>query len=482
MKWLGYVVYAIYVILTLWLLIYAIAQLHLMHHARVRRKRAAQRRPSVLPFVSVQVPVYNERYVIEGLLESLAALDYPKHLYEIQVLDDSTDETSELIDRQAVLLTERGVNITVVRRDTRTGYKAGALQHGLALCKGDLVAIFDADFRPPPSFLMLLVPYFNDEKVGLVQARWGHINRGENFLTRIQTYLLDMHFMVEQEGRYQAGYFINFCGTAGIWRRKCITEAGGWDGSVLSEDLDLSYRAQLKGWKILYDKDVEVPALLPAQVPAFRIQQFRWTKGIAQIAKKVLRPLWKKPLPFGKKLHGSFHLLGSVSFVCLFINAILTVPLLMLRNHYPEFVQLTNYTAIGALNLAALAFLYYKSSTEHIGKGTNFLIHYPLFLLVYLAMSVQNSIAVIQGLVGVHSPFVRTPKDPSGAMGGHSYVKRTVNWISLLEAGLLAYFLYAIGLSFYLRDYFLLFFFVLMSGGLSILVYHSFMPQKQLAA
>lgn len=471
MKWIGYVLYGIYVATMFWLLFSAIVQLHLLWHSR-RQKKKAPLILDELPFVSIQVPVYNEKYVIEGLLASLATLDYPKHLFEIQVLDDSTDETSFIIDRRAAVMIEEGITISVVRRQDRQGYKAGALQHGLPLCKGEFIAIFDADFRPPQNFLLSLLPHFSNSKVGLAQARWGHINREQNFLTRIQTYLLDMHFTVEQEGRYNAGYFINFCGTAGIWRKQCIVDAGGWDGSVLSEDLDLSYRAQLKGWKIIYDKDVVAPAQLPAMVEAFKIQQFRWTKGIAQIARKTLHQVWNRHLPPAKKVHSIFHLLGSFTFVCLFVNAVLTVPMLRLRHEYPEFVILTDYTAIGVINLVALAYLYYVSAEPVPQKALRFLFNYPLFIMVYLAMSVQNTVAVLQGLAGQRSPFIRTPKS-NAVSTSNTYVQKKVGWITMLETGLLAYFLYGICLSISFGDYFLLMFFILMSGGLGILLYQT---------
>ena len=475
MKAIGYVLYGIYVLTILWLLLTAFIQLHLLWHSR-RQKNKSRRTLSSLPFVSVQVPVYNERFVIEGLLRSLAELDYPKDRYEIQVLDDSTDDTTTIVDNVAAELKQQGYDISVVRRTNRQGFKAGALQHGLTFCKGELVAIFDADFRPPQNFLHLLLPYFDDENVGLAQARWGHLNREQNFLTRIQTYLLDMHFGVEQEGRFKAGYFINFCGTAGIWRKQCIV-AGGWDGTVLSEDLDLSYRAQLKGWKIIFDKEVIVPAQLPAVVEAFKIQQFRWTKGIAQIAKKTLRSVWYMHLPFSKKLHGVAHLLGSFTFVCLFVNAVLTVPMLQLRIAYEEFIPLTNLTAIGVINLAALAYLYYASAEDRPRKAISFLLNYPVFVVIYLAMSVQNTVAVLQGFMGMQSPFVRTPKaDTTGLQ--NAYVQRKVNWISVLEMTLLLYFLYGIGLSMHYSDYFLLSFFVLMVAGLSILLYQTLPPLR----
>ena len=477
MKLLGLVVLGIYLASTTWLLITAFAQLHLLYLAK-KQKSLFRKSIGVLPFVTIQLPVYNEKYVIDDLLHSISQLDYPKHLFEIQILDDSTDETSAIIDQISSRLKSEGYDLSVLRRTDRKEFKAGALQYGLQYAKGDLIAIFDADFRPAPKFLKEMTPHFQHAKVGLVQAKWGHLNKEQNFLTRIQTYLLDMHFLVEQAGRYNADYFINFCGTAGIWRRQCIVDAGGWDGKVLSEDLDLSYRAQLKGWKIVYDKTVEVKAQLPSVIEAFKIQQFRWTKGMAQTAKKTLHAVWHMQLPPLKKMHSMFHLLGSFTFVCLFINALLTVPLLLLRNYYSGFVQLTNYTAIGVLNLGALAFLYYKSCTTEQKSIGKFLLNYPLFMVVYLAMSIQNTIAVLQGVFGMRTPFVRTPKFNDNKQADNSYVNKKKSWLNYLELGLLVYFIAGIGLSLWLKDYFMIMFFLMISTGLSILLYHSFSVSK----
>lgn len=473
MKEVGYVLYGLYVLTILWLLITSLVQLHLLWHSRKRKKGEINFVPSELPFISIQVPVYNEKYVIEGLLQSLAQFDYPKDLYEIQILDDSTDETSFIIDQQVTQLEKEALAISVLRRGSRQGFKAGALQYGLPFCKGDLIAIFDADFRPPKDFLKTLLPHFKEDKVGLVQARWGHLNKEQNFLTRIQTFLLDTYFSVEQAGRHNAGYFTNFCGTAGIWRKQCIVDAGNWDGSVLSEDLDLSYRAQLKGWQMVYEPNMVVPAELPAVMEAFKIQQFRWTKGIAQTSRKTLRQILALPLPLGKKLHSIFHLLSSFLFLCLLLNALLTVPLLIWRNQYEEFVDLTNLTAISGINLLTLSFLYYQGTKGTHRKPSQFFINYPIFLVVYLGMSAQNAVAALQGLLGYSSAFVRTPKFSATGATKTNYLAKKISWTTFWELGLLTYFLAGIGLSFYLDDYFLLLFFCMISWGLMILIYQS---------
>lgn len=479
LKIVGYILFGIYALSSLWLMLNGLVQLHLLWH--YKRRKAVQKNaaalPAVLPRISIQVPVYNEKYVIARLLQALVQFDYPKDGFEIQVLDDSTDETSFIIDETAKQLQAKNININVVRRQDRSGFKAGALQYGLPRCTGELIAIFDADFIPDPHFLKNLVPYFSNPKTGLVQARWGHLNEDENGLTRIQTFLLDTHFSVEQTGRSEAGYFINFCGTAGIWRKRCIEEAGGWDGTVLSEDLDLSYRAQLNGWKLVYAQEIEVPAELPSVIEAFKIQQFRWTKGMAQISKKTLKQLIGTTLPVGKKLHGVFHLLGSAVFVCLFINAVLAVPLLLFRNLYPEFINLTRYTAISSVNLIALTLFYYNGtkSNEH-SAAIKFFTHFPFFMVVYMGLSVQNAVAVVQGFWGSSSVFVRTPKSAVTAAHNNSYLKNGFNWINGLEVASLCYFGYGIYLSIYLNDYSMMLFFLMIGYGLGFIVYQSLKP------
>ena len=249
------------------------------------------------PFVTVQLPVYNEAHVVGRLIDACAALSYPRHLFEIQILDDSDDETSRIVADRVRRWKADGIDMVHLQRTSRDGYKAGALKHGTTFAKGDVIAIFDADFLPNKDFLERTVPHFAASNVGMVQARWGHINQRHSLLTRIQAFGLDAHFAVEQRVRSFIDCFINFNGTAGIWRRACIEDAGGWSSDTLTEDLDLSYRAQLKGWKFVFDFDIEVPAELPVSMNAFRNQQFRWTKGARQTARKILVPLWKSSHP-----------------------------------------------------------------------------------------------------------------------------------------------------------------------------------------
>ena len=477
-KELGYLVYGIYVVLTAWLLLNGILQLHLWRLAKKTGQKQPDDLSGLLPFVSIQAPVYNEKYVVEGLLVSLCNLDYPKELFEILVLDDSTDETSILIDTKVATLAAAGFQIRTIRRRRRTGYKAGALQESLSLCRGHFIAIFDADFRPQPTFLTDLLPSFSDPNVGLVQARWGHLNREQNFLTRVQAFLLDTYFSVEQAGRSNGGYFTNFCGTAGIWRKECIVDAGGWDGTVLSEDLDLSYRAQLKEWKIVFREDKQIPAELPAVAWAFKMQQFRWTKGIMQVFRKNSGDVWKASLPFSKKLHAFFHLSGSFVFPCLLVNSLLSLPLLLFRYRFPEFVALTNISAIGGLNLLFLTWIF-SYGTKNGTSNAQFSRYYPIFLLVYMGLSVQNTVAVLQGMVGKPSAFLRTPKFHQNKAAVSAYLPQKWDVVNWLEVFFLLYFIAGILLSFYVGDYFFLLLFVMMATGLAILVFHAPWQRKK---
>ncbi len=469
MKEFGYVLFGIYALLTGWLLLNSILQWHLWRRARKAKPVAPPLPQGPLPFVTVQVPVYNEKYVVEGLLDCLGKLHYPKDLFEVLVLDDSTDETGYLLAQKLAFLQAQGINAKRINRTNRTGYKAGALQQSIGQCRGELIAIFDADFRPAPDFLLRLVPHFANPAVGIVQSRWAHLNRGQNFLTRVQSYLLDTYFTVEQAGRQQAGYFSNFCGTAGLWRKQCIVDAGGWDGNVLSEDLDLSYRAQLRGWKMVYDAGTAVPAELPATVEAFKVQQARWTKGIIQTFCKNGKSLLKAPLQPAKKFHAFFHLLSSLVFPCLFINSFLALPLLLLRQVYPEFIALTNFAAIGGVNLILLTAIFYRG-VKSTGGDDRFTLYYPVFLVVYMALSVQNTVGVVQGLLGRRSAFVRTPKFAGRTADESTYKGDAKGKTVLLELAMLIFYSAAAAISIVVGDFFFLLLFVMMGSGLAILL------------
>ena len=308
--------------------------LHRYHLVFLRRRHRAQRPVPVtgdLPFVTVQLPVYNERHVVLRLLHAVSELDYPRHLLEVQVLDDSSDDTSDKIASVVPRLRAAGLDIHHVQRPTREGFKAGALAHGLRSARGGIVAIFDADFCPTPDALLRFVPYFTDPRVGMVQARWGHLNRDESLLTRTQALFLDGHFLVEHVARSRSGRFFNFNGTAGAWRRACIDDAGGWQGDTLTEDLDLSYRAQLRGWRFCFLEDLVVPAELPSTMNAYKAQQYRWAKGSIQTAMKLLVAILRAPIRPRQKVEAVFHLTNNLNYLMMLMTTVLVVPTLGLR-------------------------------------------------------------------------------------------------------------------------------------------------------
>jgi cellulose synthase/poly-beta-1,6-N-acetylglucosamine synthase-like glycosyltransferase len=285
--------------------------------------------------VTIQLPLYNEQYVAERLIDAVCKIDYPKHLLEIQVLDDSTDETVDIVDNLVNQQRNDGFDIHHLRRENRKGFKAGALKEGLRRAKGSLIAIFDADFVPNPDFLKNTLRYFTNPKIGMVQTRWEHINEDYSILTRIQALALNGHFVMEQPIRNKAGFFINFNGTGGVWRKECIEDAGNWHDDTITEDLDLSYRAQLNGWKFVYLRDITTPAELPAEMNALKAQQFRWTKGAIETAKKMLPKVWQAKIPLRIKLQSTFHLTNNIVFPFILIAGILNVPLVFIKNSGP---------------------------------------------------------------------------------------------------------------------------------------------------
>lgn len=466
--WISVICLGFYLFCGIWFLCGSALQLHLLWHAK--RKGSPATRAAVssegLPQITIQVPVYNERFVIARLLASLGTLDYPRHLFDIQVLDDSTDDTSVIIDQAVHTLQQKEIAVYIRRRKDRKGYKAGALQEGLPFCSGELIAIFDADFIPKPDFLKRMVTYFSDAAVGGVQGRWTHYNLNENPLTVIQSFLLDSHFNLEQTGRSAAGYFLNFNGTAGIWRKQCILDSGGWNGEILTEDLELSYRAQLKGWKFLYDNEITVPAELPADMNAFKSQQFRWAKGMAQTASKHLHSIHNTNVPAAKKIHAVFHLLSSLSFLAIMGNILMAAPILAARNYYPEFRQLSNIIMFTGITLPIICTYYYFGTITTLPRRT-FWKYLPLFLVIYLALSVQNSIAVIQGLFGHVSPFVRTPK--SSGTNQNTYAASQWTFINWFEVFIATYITGIIIFSVYWLDYLLVLFLLMTLIGLIIL-------------
>lgn len=382
----------------------------------IRARRASMQREtpaiSSWPDVLIQLPMYNEQYVAERIIRACAELDYEIGKVHIQVLDDSTDGTTAIVGKVVAELKAAGYPVAHVRRENREGFKAGALACGMTLSAAPFIAVFDADFIPPTNFLKRTIPWLhNDRSVGVVQARWGHLNECASLLTRVQALALDSHFTVEQGGRNAGGHFINFNGTAGVWRRQTITDAGGWESDTLTEDLDLSYRAQLRGWKFMYLPHVIVPAELPPDMNALKSQQYRWTKGAAECARKNLRRVLGTPnLGFSRTIHAVVHLLNSGVFLCIAGAAIFSIPLLFLMPSSDALRPVLLVSSGLFISTALFAFVYTTSQLDK-GKGMLALLYlYPAFLVMSLGLFIHNTIAVVQGYAGVRTPFIRTPK------------------------------------------------------------------------
>ncbi len=393
---------------------YALHRYHLVYLFHKHRPQRAQ--PAAAwrtPSITIQVPIYNERYVIAALLDSIRHLDYPRNCLEVQILDDSTDDTPRIVQRIVTDMRREGMEIHHLCRAERTGYKAGALAVGLDSARGELIAIFDADFRPPPGFLKQILPYFREEDVGMVQARWGYLNEDHSLLTRLQAMFLDAHFMIEHFVRHRSGRFFNFNGTAGVWRRTCIETAGGWQADTLTEDLDISYRAQLAGWRFVFAPEVVVPSELPVELAAFKTQQHRWAKGSVQTALKLLPAVLSSPHPWPVKLEALFHLAGNLAYL-LMIGLLLTLlPSLAARAGLGW--QALLWLELPVLLLATPSvFVFYLTARRALDRGRG-LLHIPPLMALGIGLAVNNSRAVLAALLGRTSEFRRTPKHGVGA-------------------------------------------------------------------
>jgi cellulose synthase/poly-beta-1,6-N-acetylglucosamine synthase-like glycosyltransferase len=405
--------------------------------------------------VTIQLPLYNELYVAERLINATCEIEYPKDKLEIQVLDDSTDETTEIVANIVKQKQAEGFDIKHIRRGTREGFKAGALKFGLERAKGEFVAIFDADFIPHKDFLKKTLSFFTDEKVGLVQTRWEHLNGDYSILTKAQALALDGHFVIEQTVRNKAGFFINFNGTGGIWRKSCIEDAGNWHADTLTEDLDLSYRAQLKGWRFVFLKDFTSPAELPSEINALKSQQFRWTKGAVETAKKILPLVWKSDIPLRVKLQSTFHLTNNLVFPFILLAAILNVPLIFIKNSGSH----EAYFAIMSIFVLAFisSFLFYMYAQKDIRTDwRKKIVLFPLFMAGSMGFAVNNSRAVIEGLLNRKSEFVRTPKfrleSEKDSWMGKKYLTRKVGFSVIVEALLAVYCLIGVLSSIYFME------------------------------
>jgi cellulose synthase/poly-beta-1,6-N-acetylglucosamine synthase-like glycosyltransferase len=425
--------------------LYSLAQGQLLVHFfkfRKTEKQVPYLIPNPWPKVTVQLPIYNELYVVERLIDAVAQLNYPSDLLQIQILDDSTDQTSELI--QAKLLAYPSVNFQYIHRTNRQGFKAGALREALPSAEGEFVAIFDADFVPDPDFLIKALPYFSSPQVGMVQSRWTHLNQNYSILTQLQAFALDAHFLIEQSGRNQQGAFINFNGTAGIWRKSCILDAGNWEEDTLTEDLDLSYRAQRKGWKFVYRPEIESPAELPPILSAIKSQQFRWTKGGAECAVKHAGKVLKENHPMGIKLHAFAHLFNSTIFIAILMTSFCSIGLwwgVQLKLIPLELFWASAISMIGFVLVAGVYLVSYLTAQQYSWKSiVGAVWKLPLFFSVSMGLALHNSQAVLEGLTGKKSPFIRTPKfnleAGSVSLQANAYRLRALPMSTWLEGGM----------------------------------------------
>jgi len=400
--------------------------------------------PERLPRVTIQLPIFNEMYVLERLLESVAAIRYPKELLEIQVLDDSTDETTAIARRAVERYSAQGFDIRYLHREDRTGYKAGALDAGLRSASGDFVLIFDADFIAPPDMLEKTLGHFADPQVGMVQARWGHINRDYSLLTEVQSIMLDGHFIMEHGARSRGGRFFNFNGTAGVWRRSVISDAGGWQHDTLTEDLDLSYRAQMRGWRFVYLPDLVAPAELPVEMNAFKTQQQRWAKGSVQVCKKLLPRILASPLPWREKVEATFHLTANLAFPLMLLLSALMFPAMVLRYSMGWAEMFVVDLPIFLAATASVCAFYAISQKEQFPSTWKSKLKYiPAVLGIGMGISINNAIAVLEALFGKQSEFMRTPKYRiEGACDDWKtkIYKGKANWIPYAELALACYF------------------------------------------
>ena len=448
--WVSKVIVGLYFFCLLLILFYSILQLSLAI-AYVRNKYKKRRGkvdeekpvydPKTTPKVTVQLPMFNELYVADRIIETVAAFDYPADKLQIQVLDDSTDETVDVIAKKVAEVAARGVNIQHIHRVDRVGYKAGALDEAMDRVEGDFIAIFDADFVPDKDFLQKTMPYFQDDNVGVVQTRWGHINKKYSILTELQAFGLNGHFAIEQGGRNASGHFINFNGTGGVWRKKCIEDAGGWEHDTLTEDLDLSYRAQIKGWKFKYLEDVIAPAELPITMSALKSQQHRWMKGGAECFVKMWKTIiTAKGVRFSDRIHGLSHLFNSSVFIFILLLSLLSLPILHIKDSFSDLNAVLVWGAIFLSSTLFLMFYYwhaYRDKTSNILLSfLRFLVRFFQFLVVSMGLALNNTVAVLEGYMGIKSSFVRTPKfnvNVKSEFKGNKYDKKSISILNIGE-------------------------------------------------
>ncbi|HKW98149.1 MAG TPA: glycosyltransferase [Bryobacteraceae bacterium] len=436
------------------------------------RKNATKepaRRFDQLPRVTIQLPIYNERYVVERLIDEVTKIEYPRDLLQIQVLDDSTDDTHLYAEALCERYRALGYPIEYHHRTDRVGFKAGALAEGLKSATGQFAAVFDADFIPPADFLMKTMHYFADPKVGVVQTRWSYLNRDYNFLTEVEAMLLDGHFILEHGARSRAGYFFNFNGTAGILRIAMIEDAGGWQADTLTEDSDLSYRAQLKGWRFVYVPGLDCPSELPVEMHGFQVQQSRWAKGLTQTARKILPQMFRANLPWRVKAEAFLHLTPNISYPLMLVVSALMLPVMIVRFYMGVFQMMfldlpliiASFWSISAFYIIAYRELYPKH-----WKRSVFLL--PMLMAIGVALTIINTRAVLEALVGIRSAFVRTPKyaiDGRPVSLEHKKYRRKSGWLPYIEIAVGSYFLYMISFAIDTYNYFAIPFLALFTAG-----------------
>jgi cellulose synthase/poly-beta-1,6-N-acetylglucosamine synthase-like glycosyltransferase len=420
----------------------------ILTYFRHRKKLAGPPIPfPTLPPVTIQLPLFNERYVLERLIDEVVKMDYPRELLQIQVLDDSTDDTHQFAEALCERYRNIGHNIEYKHRSNREGYKAGALQEGLKTATGEFVAVFDADFLPPTDFLTRTIHHFSDSKVGVVQTRWTYLNSDFNVLTEVQKVLLDGHFILEHGARSRAGYYFNFNGTAGILRKEMIADAGGWQHDTLTEDSDLSYRAQVRGWKFVYVPGVECPSELPVEMHGFQVQQFRWAKGLTQCAKKLLPGLCRANIPWRVKAEAFMHLTPNISYPLMVIISILMLPVMIVRFYMGAWEMVLLDLPLIVASFWSLSAFYLIAQRELDPKNWKRTIFFlPVLMAVGVGLTLNNTRAVLEAMFGVKSGFVRTPKYAIEGTGQKEMAvkkyKRRSGWLPYLELACGSYFLY----------------------------------------
>jgi len=484
MATIAYIALFIYCLALGYIMIYCLLQFHLLYYYKKKERPELfdfDKNKKTLPYVTIQLPIFNELYVTDRLIDSITKIDYPKDRLQIQVLDDSTDETMEISKKKVAEYQVKGFDIEWMHRVDRSGYKAGALKAAMPKVKGEFIAIFDADFLPRIDFLKKTIPHFRDPKVGVVQTRWEHINEDYSLITRLQAMQLNVHFRVEQTGRSTGNCLLQFNGTAGVWRKETIEDAGGWEADTLTEDLDLSYRAQLKGWRIEFLEQLGSPAELPAEMNGLKSQQYRWMKGGAENARKLIPAVLKSSsLSYRQKLHAVGHLLASTVYLFIFLAGVFSVPLLFSLD---TLGLNTKYFAVFLTSLASIMAIYYVANVQAetsdqslFSRTIKFIFLFPVFLALSMGLSLHNSIAVIQGYWGKQSPFVRTPKFNINTIKDtfqkRQYLATRLSWTTIFEGLLALYFVGAVMAGFQKGDYtFMLFHAMLVLGYGSIFYY-----------